>query len=503
MRATPQTQPLEKMVQNRAGGFGYRLTCWQRAERFLILGIDGVTYYATQQEQADLAVRSIQECLEQDGPRMVRLAADISVKGRGVSNKPCLIALAMALASPDLETRQEVRKVFLDVVRTGSHLLMIVDFIDTLTGWGRLKQSCVRDWYTKTPSMEFQVLKYLQRMGQNDNRWHHRDVLQLCNAKLPEEQQPLLDFLFERVVTNPSPLLKDYLELRDGGNAVEIVKRGRVSWEMVPSEARTDAFWIDMVPQLPPQAMLRNLSVITARGLDKAMSGVICDRLSMSRCTKARLHPLAVLLSLFAYRRGCGVKGHLSWTPNVDIVEHLHALVSSQLQQVESTTEQLAIAIDVSGSMSRKTSVGASATTLAATLALFLARSCKDPILMDFDTTVRKSALRPEMTLSQVIHTYEHPPGGGTDCAAPIRTLMDQGHNPAGVVILSDNETWAGRSHVQQTMNEFRIVRQAPIKLLGVDIVPGYASVMDPDDPLSLACIGYDAGAVDLITHFL
>ncbi len=47
--AIPQTEPLdERQVRNSAGGYSYPVDQWNRLERFLILGSEGGSYYATE-----------------------------------------------------------------------------------------------------------------------------------------------------------------------------------------------------------------------------------------------------------------------------------------------------------------------------------------------------------------------------------------------------------------------------------------------------------------------
>ena len=51
LRNTPQSQPAEsRQVQNDAGGYTFTVAPLERLRRFLVLGIDGGTYYATERE---------------------------------------------------------------------------------------------------------------------------------------------------------------------------------------------------------------------------------------------------------------------------------------------------------------------------------------------------------------------------------------------------------------------------------------------------------------------
>ena len=104
-RETPQSQPIpgKNMVQNSAGGFAFSLDKWGRLDRFLILGSDSPTYYASAKKLTLENAKVVADCLKEDPKRTVDRIVEISVSGRAPKNDPALFALAMA-ASPDLST---------------------------------------------------------------------------------------------------------------------------------------------------------------------------------------------------------------------------------------------------------------------------------------------------------------------------------------------------------------------------------------------------------------
>lgn len=51
LRSTPQSQPADlRQVNNSAGGYTFTVAPLERLRRFLVLGVDGGTYYATERE---------------------------------------------------------------------------------------------------------------------------------------------------------------------------------------------------------------------------------------------------------------------------------------------------------------------------------------------------------------------------------------------------------------------------------------------------------------------
>lgn len=80
---TPQSEPLpgreHEQVKNAAGGFVFPVTPWVQLERFLILGAEGGTYYASERKVTRDAAQAAAKCLNEDGVRAVRLVVDVSV----------------------------------------------------------------------------------------------------------------------------------------------------------------------------------------------------------------------------------------------------------------------------------------------------------------------------------------------------------------------------------------------------------------------------------------
>ena len=70
-RATPQTQPIPDsgQVPNSAGGHAWPVDDWARLRRFLILGVDGPSYYATEHALVAESAAAVLRCVVLDGPR--------------------------------------------------------------------------------------------------------------------------------------------------------------------------------------------------------------------------------------------------------------------------------------------------------------------------------------------------------------------------------------------------------------------------------------------------
>lgn len=79
IRRTPQAERSDpREVKNSAGAFSFELDRWGRLDRWLILGAEGGSYYATERELTKSNAKTIQECLDVDGVRTVARILEIS-----------------------------------------------------------------------------------------------------------------------------------------------------------------------------------------------------------------------------------------------------------------------------------------------------------------------------------------------------------------------------------------------------------------------------------------
>ena len=96
-RQTPQSEPIpgETMVPNSAGGYTFAVDEWTRLERFLILGNEGGSYYASERRLTVENATCVEACLAADAARAVRTIVEISDAGRAPKNDPAVFALSV------------------------------------------------------------------------------------------------------------------------------------------------------------------------------------------------------------------------------------------------------------------------------------------------------------------------------------------------------------------------------------------------------------------------
>ena len=98
LKKTPQSAPIPgtSQVRNDNAGYVWAVDDWARLDRFLILGSEGGSYYATERKLTRDNAEAVLRCIAADGARVVARIVAISHEGRAPKNDPALFALALA-----------------------------------------------------------------------------------------------------------------------------------------------------------------------------------------------------------------------------------------------------------------------------------------------------------------------------------------------------------------------------------------------------------------------
>src|SRR5712692_5668552 len=105
-RRVPQSAALPGQAENSAGGFAWAVDTWTRLRRFLILGSEGGSYYASEWTLTRENAQAVEQAVAEDGLRAVAEIVRVSREGRAPKNDPALFALALAAGAADEATRK-------------------------------------------------------------------------------------------------------------------------------------------------------------------------------------------------------------------------------------------------------------------------------------------------------------------------------------------------------------------------------------------------------------
>ena len=68
--------------------------------------------------------------------------------------------------------------------------------------------------------------------------------------------------------------------------------------------------------------------------------------------------------------------------------------------------------------------------------------------------------------------------------------------------ILTDSETWAGKVHPKEALNQYRERTGIPAKLIVVGMVSNGFSIADPNDGGMLDVVGFDTTVPQIMADF-
>jgi 60 kDa SS-A/Ro ribonucleoprotein len=515
-----------RQTLNNAGGYTFVVDDWARLHRFLVLGAEGGTYYASERKLSRENAACVQRLIQLDGPRLVREVAELSESGRAPKNDPAILALAMAAKLGDLPTKQAAYAALPRVCRIGTHLYHFAAFASVIEGggWGAGMRRALSRWYNArtVDDAALQVVKYQSRDG-----WSVKDILNLARPN-PKKAFGAGEFASRDALyrwatygaeglntdqRSHLPAIIDAFERikveTDTRKVVALIRDHGLPREAVPTQhlARPEV-WEALLPHMGLTALVRNLATMTRVGVISPMGehvASICTRISSAdQLRKARVHPIQMLSALKTYAQGKGDRGKSTWTPVQQVVDALDAGFYAAFAAVEPSNRPTLIALDVSGSMVSGQIAGCPGLTpRLASAAMALVTAAVEPRhhVMGFSHRLVDVPISSRMRLDQVIAAIERIPMGATDCALPMIWAERAEVTIDSIAIYTDNETWAGNDP-HKALQSYRKSSGRPTKLAVVGLTATEFSIADPSDAGMMDFVGFDAAAPQLMADF-
>lgn len=533
---TPQSEKAAKgQVKNNAGGYTFKVTPFDLAKRFLILGSEK-NFYQTGQKLSKLNADNLIKVIKNGQSReLVDEIVAVSKAGRAPKQQPGLFALAIASSYGTDEEKRYALSRLAEVARTGNTLFEFISFALQFRPWGRALKRAVAEWYTtKTPEqVAYQILKYRQREG-----WTHADVLAVANPKGDEAWHGLGQYIRKGDMDRGVPeIVRGFEKVKNAPqkDVPAIVTEFGLSWEMIPSEKLDAKTWetILQTGNLPLGALLRQLPTLTKNDILKPLSDntkrVITSLTDPAYLKKARIHPLSILLAQKTYASGRSLRGESSWTPNAAIINALEKAFYASFEFVEPTNKNFLLGLDVSGSMSSSAGgLPLSSFELEAALALVIQKTEPWTHTIGFTgyygahmktnswgyygrqrgtglkDAVTELHINPNKGLQDALRTVSGLPMGPTDCALPMVYATEKKLDVDAFVIVTDNDTWVGDVHPHEALNTYRRTMKKPdAKLIVLATQATPFTIADPKDPGMLDIAGFDSAVPGLINSFI
>jgi len=538
-KETPQSEPIpgSGQVMNNAGGYSFKLDKWGILDRFLILGSESSTYYASAQTLTRENADSVLSCIKEDGVRVVNRITEISVEGRAPKNDPAIFALAMASKLGDEATRRAANSAVSKVCRIPTHLAQFAESVKAFGGWGRGTRRAISRWYSRpVGKLAYQLSKYQSRGG-----WSNADLVRKAHVKPQTEEHKLLF----RWAGAPYAETNRSVPVLSGDDVSKVPANLRIVWafeqakraesasevvkliqdyglprECVPTQFRSDPkVWEALLPGMGITAMIRNLGNMTKAGLlasnmSEATSFVVSRITDQERLISGRVHPVQVLSALMTYKSGHGARGKGSWEPVGGVVDALDEAFYLSFKAVEPAGKRMLLALDVSGSMGWVEIAGIPGLTPrigSAAMSLVTAATEKSSDFVAFtgangvlfnSTVITRLSISSRQRLDDVVRHISNLPFSGTDCSLPMLWALENKVEVDTFIVYTDSDTWAGKIHPLQALDKYRQRTGIPAQLIVVGMVANDISIADPNDPGMLDVCGFDTATPAVISDF-
>ena len=530
-KATPQTEPIpgreSEMIKSRSGAVAFKAGDFEVLRRCLITGTSGGSFYAGKQELTQDFVEILKRCLDVSPDRV---ADDIvyASEGHAINNSAPIFALAVMSTHGSHESKRLFRYIFPKVIRTGSHFHEWLSYTKGMRGMGRVIREVATAWLSQDIKfLTYQMLKYNQRYG-----FSFRDELRLFKPKPQDEHYNFLygymagktqlnPNLIETMIQVDAPVkqIAWYEKLKANPElGVEAVKSGRLTHEMVAPIANMDKnVWQALFESMPVTALIRNLANLTEHGVISMRKTVNTNRIEQILCDpdilrKALIHPFDLLKALKVYASGGNLGlSKKTWVPVPRVIDILER--SLELSFHTQTPNGLVYlhAVDISGSMSCTWSVGNTAKSndisnqlircseVAALMALVSAKTEPNYLIRGFSTKFVDLGITAKDSFQDACKKVRNQNFGGTDASVAYDWAIANNIYADVICFWSDGESWAGRRHPAQALQDYRSRVNPNAKAIYVNLVPNLTSLADPKDPNTWDLSGFDPSAPGLI----
>ena len=291
---------------------------------------------------------------------------------------------------------------------------------------------------------------------------------------------------------------------------VDLIVTHRLPREALPTEALNRVeVWEALLQEMPMTAMIRNLGTMSKIGLLKPLSDaekLVFQRLTdAERLRGAKVHPIQLLSALRTYSSGRGVRSAAMWNVSSKIVEALDEAFELSFGAVEPAGTRHLLGLDVSSSMSGGEIAGVpglSPSAATAALAVVAARTEPWTAIMGFADSFRDLGLTAKDRIDEATQKVSGLTFGATDASLPMIWALEHKIQVDTFVVLTDNETWAGKIQPVQALEKYRQATGIGAKLIVVGMTSTGFTIADPNDAGMLDVVGFDGAAPALMAKF-
>jgi 60 kDa SS-A/Ro ribonucleoprotein len=485
-------------TRNLAGGEAYKYADRQKLAQLAVTGTIGDLYYQNAEMELDQVLQAAEAVSDEF---LAKTAVYARQKGR-MKDLPALLLSVLTSRDPVLLSRA-----FPQVVTNGKMLRNFVQIMRSgQTGrksLGTRPKALVRGWLNS--ASEYQLLQ--ASIGNDPSL---ADVIKMVHPKPRDEERAAL---FAWLIGKPCDVgklpenVQDYVAYKENPKGRDVPD---VPFQMLTHLPLSKDDWTKLALNGSWNMVRMNLNTFLRHGVFEgtlfgkahAVQQVADILKDPQRIRKANAFPYQLLTSYQA----------LSSDMPVEIRDAMHEAMELSVANVPSFKRRVVVCPDVSGSMGSPVTgyrKGASTQTrcidVAALVSSAILRQNRDAMVLPFEVSVRNVVLEARDTIMTNAQKLMEQWGGGTNCAAPLEWLNKNGQAPDLVILVSDNQSWAGAQGGATTgvMREWMVLkrRNPEAKMVCIDIAP-YGTTQAQSRPDILNVGGFSDAVFDQIAAF-
>ncbi len=509
---------------NEAGGRAYKLEPKHALAQVAATGTFGNAFYSTAETQLDEVLKLIDEV--DDNQYLAKLAL-YARENAFMKDMPAALLVALSVRDTEL-----MHRVFDRVVDNGRVLRTVFQMIRS----GQFKNKAGKGHVGLSSSVQRAFQRWLNRASVGKllsasigNDPSLRDILRMARPTPKDNsRRAMFGWLTGKEVEKWAPATEADLPVEvqsliayrnsESEEAQALIAGGldNVRWDLLSDAAKGPKVWAALARKMGPQALRMNLNTLLRHDVlaTSAMVDYVADRIAdESEIRRSKQFPYQYFAA------------YLNADDNVPqkIKTALHKAAEIACGNVPELPGPVVIGLDTSGSMSSAVTGhrGRGATSkmrcidVAALFAAAILRRNPDSVVIPFDTSAYDAKIDPNDSILSIAERLAKYGGGGTDCSLPL-VAANQKHAKrkfAGIVLVSDNESWAGTGRHGSTgvmtaweafvANQRKLAgKEAAPKLVNIDLQP-YQTVQACERADIMNIGGFSDSVFNVISAFL
>jgi 60 kDa SS-A/Ro ribonucleoprotein len=509
---------------NEAGGRAYKLEPKHALAQVAATGTFGNAFYSTAETQLDEVLKLIDEV--DDNQYLAKLALYAREKAF-MKDMPAALLVALSVRDTEL-----MHRVFDRVVDNGRVLRTVFQMIRS----GQIKNKAGKSRVGLSSSVQraFQrwlntasVGKLLSASIGNDPSL--RDILRMARPTPKDNaRRAMFGWLTDKSIDKWAPATEADLPVEvqsliayrnsESEEAQALIAGGldNVRWDLLSDAAKGPKVWAALARKMGPQALRMNLNTLLRHDVlaTSAMVDYVADRIAdESEIRRSKQFPYQYFAA------------YLNADANVPqkIKTALHMAAEIACGNVSKLPGPVVIGLDTSASMNCAVTgqSGRGATSkircidVAALFAAAILRRNPDSVVIPFDTSAYDAKMDPNDSILSIAERLAKYGGGGTDCSLPLVAANKKYamRKFAGVVLVSDNESWVGTGGQGSTdvmraweafvaKQRWLAGKEASPKLVNIDLQP-YQTVQACERADIMNIGGFSDSVFNVISAFL